>query len=60
MTKISELEKLIKVIKDLRHPQNGCPWDLKQTHKSLLKYMIEESYEFIYATEKDNTMYRSD
>lgn len=57
MTKISELEKLIKVIKDLRHPQNGCPWDLKQTHKSLLKYMIEESYEFIYATEEDNTKY---
>jgi len=47
-----ELEKLIDVIEALLHPETGCPWDLEQTHDSLLKYLIEESYEFIEAVEK--------
>lgn len=32
----------------LRGP-NGCPWDQKQTHESLKKYLIEEAYELIDA-----------
>lgn len=47
----SNFEKLKDVIADLRHPVDGCPWDLKQTHQSLLKYLLEESYEFIEAVE---------
>jgi XTP/dITP diphosphohydrolase len=35
----------------LRSP-GGCPWDAEQTHESLLKYLLEESYEFIDAVEK--------
>jgi len=50
----TQFEKLKEVVDDLRHPQNGCPWDLKQTHESLLKYLIEESYEFIEAVEQKN------
>jgi MazG family protein len=46
-----ELNRCIEVIKKLRHPTEGCPWDLEQTHQSLLKYLIEESYEFIEAVE---------
>lgn len=46
-----ELLRCIEVIKQLRHPTTGCPWDLEQTHQTLLKYLIEESYEFIEATE---------
>lgn len=49
-----EFERLTHVVKKLRDPENGCPWDLEQTHKSLLKYLIEESYEFVHATEQDN------
>ena len=30
----------------LRSP-GGCPWDAEQTHESLVKYLLEESYEFI-------------
>jgi XTP/dITP diphosphohydrolase len=30
----------------LRSP-DGCPWDAEQTHESLIKYLLEESYEFI-------------
>ena len=37
----------------LRSP-GGCPWDAEQTHESLLKYLLEESYEFIDAVEKGN------
>jgi len=32
----------------------GCAWDRKQTHKSLLPYLIEETYEFIEAVEADD------
>lgn len=46
-----ELIRCVEVIKQLRHPTKGCPWDLEQTHQTLLKYLIEESYEFIEATE---------
>lgn len=48
----SNFEKLKDVITELRHPVTGCPWDLKQTHESLLKYLLEESYEFIEAVEE--------
>ena len=46
-----EYKRLKEVIEMLRHPEKGCPWDLKQTHESLLKYLLEESYEFINAVE---------
>ncbi len=50
----SNFEKLKDVIAQLRHPVDGCPWDLKQTHESLLKYLLEESYEFIEAVEEQS------
>ncbi len=37
--------EFVKTVAALRHPEHGCPWDLKQTHQSLRKYMIEEAYE---------------
>lgn len=40
--------RLREVIAALRAP-GGCPWDQKQTHESLRKYLIEEAYEFIEA-----------
>ena len=44
--KSSELfEEFCKTIAALRHPETGCPWDLKQTHQTLRKYMLEEAYE---------------
>ena len=46
-----EFKRLVEVIAKLRHPEDGCPWDLKQTHQSLLKYLVEESYEYIHAVE---------
>ncbi len=48
----SQFDQLKEVIAELHHPEHGCPWDLKQTHESILKYLLEESYEFIEATEE--------
>jgi tetrapyrrole methylase family protein / MazG family protein len=39
---------LIKIMARLRAP-DGCPWDRKQTHKSLRQYLIEEAYEVVAA-----------
>ena len=39
--------QLMTTIEQLRHPEHGCPWDLAQTHETLLPYLVEESYEFI-------------
>ena len=50
MTKIDEL---IQTARQLRAP-GGCPWDAEQTHQSLAKYLIEETYELIDAIESND------
>jgi MazG family protein len=49
-----ELARAIKVVARLRDPESGCPWDLQQTHASLLRFLIEESYEYSFAVEQNN------
>jgi len=39
------LQELIDVVARLRDPNGGCPWDLKQTHQSLVPYVLEEAHE---------------
>jgi XTP/dITP diphosphohydrolase len=39
----SELIRLVEVMNRLRSP-GGCAWDAEQTHASLIKYLLEESY----------------
>ena len=48
----AEFVRLVDVLKRLRDPDDGCPWDLEQDHASLAKYLIEESYELIDAIER--------
>jgi MazG family protein len=43
-------EKLVALQARLRGP-NGCPWDREQTHESLRKFLIEETYEVLDAME---------
>jgi len=43
-----EFRRLIAVMAQLRS-KKGCPWDRKQTHKSLKPYLLEEAYEVIEA-----------
>ena len=49
----SQLQRLVEVMDRLRSP-GGCPWDAEQTHDSLLKYLLEESYEFVDAVHSGN------
>ena len=49
----SELLRLLEVMDRLRSP-GGCPWDAEQTHQSLIKYLLEESYEFVDAVDADD------
>lgn len=49
----SQLQRLVEVMDQLRSP-GGCPWDAEQTHESLLKYLLEESYEFVDAVQSSN------
>jgi len=39
------LSELIAVVARLRDPEGGCPWDLEQTHQSLVPYVLEEAHE---------------
>ena len=45
-----KLDELIEVMAVLRGP-GGCPWDAEQTHESLIRYLLEETYELIDAIE---------
>ncbi|MCT1366464.1 MazG nucleotide pyrophosphohydrolase domain-containing protein [uncultured Kocuria sp.] len=45
-----EFSRLIDIMDRLRAP-GGCPWDREQTHESLVRYLIEESYEVVEAIE---------
>ena len=39
------IQRLIDVVAQLRDPATGCPWDLEQTHASLVPYVLEEAHE---------------
>ena len=46
-------EDLIDIMRILRSP-GGCPWDAEQTHNSILRNMLEESYEFCDAARNND------
>lgn len=50
-TKFHELKRVFERL----HAPDGCMWDRKQTHKTLLKYLKEESDEFIEAVRKGDS-----
>ncbi|MBF0226533.1 MAG: nucleoside triphosphate pyrophosphohydrolase [Desulfobacterales bacterium] len=49
----SDLNSLIQLIKKLRS-ENGCPWDKKQTAKSMVIFLIEEVFELLDSIESEN------
>ncbi len=51
--RIDWIQKLIEVMERLRGP-GGCPWDRKQTHQSLKKYLVEESAELMDAIDDED------
>lgn len=57
---VTGLAELVAVMDRLRSP-GGCPWDARQTHRSLVEYLIEECYEVVEAIESgDNAHLREE
>jgi len=46
------IENLTKIMEQLREPNSGCPWDIKQNYQSIIPYTIEEVYEVVDAIER--------
>ncbi len=51
---MSEIEKLLEIMAQLRDPETGCPWDLAQDFSTIAPYTIEEAYEVADAIERGN------
>ncbi|MGC8833708.1 MAG: nucleoside triphosphate pyrophosphohydrolase [Armatimonadota bacterium] len=49
----ADWEDFVEVVRRLRAP-DGCPWDREQTHKTLRKYLLEETYEAVEAIDQDD------
>lgn len=54
------IEDLRYLMRRLRDPQSGCPWDLKQNFQSLTSHTIEEAYEVVDAIEQDDMSHLSE
>jgi MazG family protein len=53
-TAADEFTRLIDIMATLRGP-DGCPWDREQTHQSLARFLLEETYEVYDALEQGST-----
>lgn len=52
---MSAIEELLQVMRDLRHPEHGCPWDLRQTSASIAAYTLDETHELLDAIDSGDT-----
>ncbi len=50
----SRIETLLAIMKALRSPQTGCPWDLQQSFETIAPYTVEEAYEVADAIQRGN------
>lgn len=50
----ASFEAFHEIVAHLRAPNGGCPWDLEQTHSSLRKHLLEESYETLDAMDQED------
>ncbi len=48
------ISRLIDLMKDLRDPNGGCPWDIEQNFRTIAPYTIEEAYEVAEAIENND------
>ncbi len=54
-----DVQDLVNIMRLLRAPE-GCPWDRKQTHQSLSRYLIEEAHEAAYAISQEDWVSAAD
>jgi ATP diphosphatase len=57
---LSGLRQLLQIMRQLRDPQHGCPWDRAQDERSLARYTLEEAYELVDALERGDVRSRRD
>ena len=50
--KSAGIERLLEIMRRLRDPKTGCPWDIEQTFDTIAPYTIEEAYEVADAIER--------
>jgi nucleoside triphosphate diphosphatase len=48
-----QIDRLLAVMRRLRDPERGCPWDIEQTFATIAPYTIEEAYEVADAIERE-------
>ena len=48
------IDQLLAVMRRLRDPEHGCPWDLKQDFRSIVPSTLEECYELASAIEQED------
>lgn len=48
------IERLLEIMRRLRDPETGCPWDIEQTFETIAPYTIEEAYEVADAIERQD------
>ncbi len=51
---MNNIEKLLEVMRQLRDPETGCPWDVQQDFSTIAPYTIEEAYEVADAIARDD------
>ncbi len=51
---MSSISDLLELMRKLRDPEGGCPWDQKQDFKSIAPYTIEEAFEVADAIERES------
>ncbi|WP_417842945.1 nucleoside triphosphate pyrophosphohydrolase [Thalassospira sp.] len=51
---LSPMDQLLQVMKKLRDPETGCPWDIEQNFATIAPYTIEEAYEVADAITANN------
>lgn len=48
------IDRLLEIMRRLRDPDSGCPWDIKQTYSTIAPYTIEEAYEVADAVARED------
>ena len=52
---MTAIEDLLQVMENLRHPETGCPWDIRQTSQSIAGCTLDETHELIDAIERSDS-----
>ena len=48
------LQRLLEIMRRLRDPHGGCPWDCAQDFRSIAPFTLEEAYEVVDAIDRDD------